>query len=318
MPPPASPTASAHTPAAHVSMFGTPSFSPTVAMSPGTFWGRPGNHHPNPFINPTVGAPVHMHSPGATRQGGGGSVNVNVNVGGSAYFYAPPGAGRVEPTGYFDPAYFPPGSQHSTGLGPSGLSNEILEEEAELSSEQQDSASSRGGGGGGKEPDEDTPSTDRSPNDDDDDDNDDVMGRSRSQDSMSGTNTTCTTSWYNSEESGDERGDVDGQESGALGSSRGSVTSKAASSSSSGGHFGLGILSGERKIISRTHSMSGEPKPLFLTARRPGSDSDPPTRTTSSGQVDSLATTTAPPAAVPGWDMPFIPLKKLKGKELRK
>ncbi|KAF8888532.1 hypothetical protein BD779DRAFT_446930 [Infundibulicybe gibba] len=37
-------------------------FSPGVAMSPGAFWGRPGGS--NPFINPTVGAPVHMHSPG--------------------------------------------------------------------------------------------------------------------------------------------------------------------------------------------------------------------------------------------------------------
>jgi hypothetical protein len=35
-------------------------FSPGVAMSPGTFYGRPGQvPHPNPYINAAVGAPIH-------------------------------------------------------------------------------------------------------------------------------------------------------------------------------------------------------------------------------------------------------------------
>ncbi|KXN89361.1 hypothetical protein AN958_05860 [Leucoagaricus sp. SymC.cos] len=317
--PPASPTASAptHTPTTHMPIYGTPSFSPTVAMSPGTFWGRPGNHHPNPFINPAVGAPVHLHSPGATRQvppaanasipggnsgaGGGNGVNVNMNmnmnIGGSAYFYAPPRSGMAEPTGYFDPVYLPPSAPHS-GLGPSGLAREILKEESELLLEGE-VESGQGGDGNGKGFSGGALSTDTSPTNDEDPD--DIVGRSTSRDSTSGTNTTCTfseaTSWYNSEESGDELtgkthdlenivGSSSRRTNGKNTGSRSLGTNTTASGSdaeSKSGSTGLGFLGGERRIISRTHSMSGGAKPLFSSSFQSGSDSEPPTRTTSTG-----------------------------------
>jgi len=92
-------------------------FSPGVAMSPGTFYGRPGEvlPNPNPFINAAVGAPVHVHSPTGHPTHG-------------AYFYAmsspkkgPPTG--TEPKGYFDPMYFPPGGGD---VGGSRLVNEIM------------------------------------------------------------------------------------------------------------------------------------------------------------------------------------------------
>jgi hypothetical protein len=262
-------------------------------MSPGAFWGRPGSYHPNPLINPAVGAPVHVHSPGATRQVGcaGG---LNANMGGSAYFYAHHGPGQSEPAGYFDPAYFPPGSQHPTTLGHSGLVNEILNDETESVSEYQASASRSeetlthlGDTDGGKERGKDTPSTDRSTNDDDDDDH---IGRSRSQDSTSGTNTTCTTSWYNSEESCDEKGDLDNQESEAVGSRCDSATSN-------GGDWGAGIFHVERKTVSRARSMSGDTKPLFSGMYNgPGSGSGSSMRTTSSGKIEPLVAARSPSA----------------------
>lgn len=292
VPAPASPGAAVHTPSAHMPMFGPPTFSPAVAMSPGAFWGRPGHQNPNPFINPAVGAPVHVHSPGATRkapgtstanaggEGGGGGIA----TGGSAYFYAPPAPGRVEPSGYFDPAYFPPGSSHSAGgLGPSRLAREILKEE----DDQGESDATQDAG-------EDVPSTDTSPTNDED--VDDLIGRTTSQHSNSGTNTTNTfteaTSWYNSEDSGDEytgyaceSGNIVGlnsrRTSGKHTGSRSVGTTTTASGSdaeSMSGATGTGFLDGGRRIISRTHSMSGGSKPLFLGSLQSGSDSDPPTR----------------------------------------
>lgn len=294
---PPSPTASTHTPAAHMPMY-APSFSPTVALSPGTFWGRPGSHHSNPFINPTVGAPVHVHSPG-NRQGGNGS------IGGSAYFYAPPGTGRTEITGYFDGVYSLPGTQHSSsGLGPSGLANEILKEEQEqFEDEAKDIETSVEDG---------KPSAEN-------------IGRSTSQDSTSGTNTTPSTfseatSWYNSEESGDEQSAWGGRESGVVGMSLGNSTNSSSISISGSGNaatsgFGVGILGAERKNISRTHSMSGGAKPQFLNSFVDQPESDPPTRTTSSGHEESTSI-----ARMARWPAtPLTPLAaQVKGKEQRK
>lgn len=246
----ASPT-TAHTPVTQMPIFSTSNFSPTVAMSPGAFWGRPGN--PNPFFNPTVGAPVHMHSPDATRP----------SIGGSAYFYPTPGANRVEPTGYFDPVYFPPGAQHTT-IGSSGLSNEILKDpEGPMEGEQVKD------GMAGRKEDEGTPSTEGSVGDDE-------IVRSASQESPSGTSVSTATSWYNSEGNGDERDSEDRETKGAR-----------------TGGADIIDFGDEKKMISRTQSMSGEPKPLALNFHK--SDSDPPTRTTSSGQGERL-----------GWPVPLI------------
>jgi hypothetical protein len=86
-------------------------FSPGVAMSPGAFWGRPGGGV-NPFINPTVGAPVHG-SPG-------GFFAMNIHS-------VSPGGNIDEPAGYFPPVqemgYFPP-------MGSSNLANEILRDKS--------------------------------------------------------------------------------------------------------------------------------------------------------------------------------------------
>ncbi|KAF7763533.1 hypothetical protein Agabi119p4_8070 [Agaricus bisporus var. burnettii] len=294
--PPGSPTASVHASPVHMPMYAGPaSFSPTVAMSPGAFWGRPGNHHPNPLINPAVGAPVHVHSPSAMRQMGG-----NPNLGGSAYFYPPPGPSQVEPSGYFDPAYFPPGAQHPTTLGHSGLVNEILNEEAESVSEHQGTANRSeetlahpGDKDAGKERDDDSPSTDRSTNDDDDDE--DNLGRSNSQDSTSGTNTTCTTSWYNSEESCDEKGDLENQGSEAIGSGRDSATSRAASSTSNCGNVSDGNFHAEKKVVSRARSLSGDAKPAFSGAYKLGSGSELPMKA-SPGEIESTVAARSPSA----------------------
>lgn len=66
-------------------------FSPGVAMSPGAYWGGPGS---NPYINPAVGAPVHMG-------------------------YFPPVPPRT------DESYFPPVAPSTSTSRPSGLANEI-------------------------------------------------------------------------------------------------------------------------------------------------------------------------------------------------
>lgn len=87
-------------------------FSPGVAMSPGAFWGRPGGGI-NPFINPTVGAPVHG-SPG-------GFFGMNMNSAASL------ANSMDEPGGYFPPVseagYFPP-------MPSSSLANEILRDKS--------------------------------------------------------------------------------------------------------------------------------------------------------------------------------------------
>ncbi|KAJ3975697.1 hypothetical protein EV361DRAFT_454212 [Lentinula raphanica] len=108
-------------------------FSPGLAMSPGAFWGRPGVAAPNPYINPAVGAPVHVvqgspggfyfhpqhHSPGIP-----GSVGVEMGSRGGA-----------EPGGYFDnvtfgQGYFPPIQSYfeNTGVS-SSVEGEILKDE---------------------------------------------------------------------------------------------------------------------------------------------------------------------------------------------
>ena len=120
-------------------------------MSPGTFYGRPGEVPT--FINVAVGAPLNM------RGGGGGGGGADTNEEGSAgqeqgrgqwyqpnqshgaYFYAmssprqrtPTG---MEPKGYFDPLYFPAGVNvcdngggYSSSVGGSGaLVNEIMKD----------------------------------------------------------------------------------------------------------------------------------------------------------------------------------------------
>ena len=84
-------------------------------MSPGAFYGRPGNH--NPPINPAVGAPVHApHN--------------------SSGLHVPPSnrlSHRGEPTSYFDLEYFPRDSTNPPYVS-SSLANEILRDKDETSS----------------------------------------------------------------------------------------------------------------------------------------------------------------------------------------
>ncbi|KAJ4495821.1 hypothetical protein C8J55DRAFT_4422 [Lentinula edodes] len=105
-------------------------FSPGLAMSPGTFWGRPGAG-PNPYINPAVGAPVHVvqGSPGGfffhpqRSPGLPGSVGAEMGS-----------RGGTEPGGYFDnvtlgQGYFPPIQSYFGGLGANSVEGEILKDE---------------------------------------------------------------------------------------------------------------------------------------------------------------------------------------------
>lgn len=65
-------------------------------MSPGAFWGRPGAVAPNPYINPAVGAPVHLphhQSPAVSPMGYAG----------------------YEPQGYFPPVPVPMQGMEDTG-----------------------------------------------------------------------------------------------------------------------------------------------------------------------------------------------------------
>ncbi|KAJ3994381.1 hypothetical protein F5050DRAFT_1809633 [Lentinula boryana] len=109
-------------------------FSPGLAMSPGAFWGRPGvaGAGPNPYINPAVGAPVHVvqgspgeffYHPQQPSPGLPGSVGVEMGSRGGA-----------EPGGYFDnvtlgQGYFPPMQSYSGGSGASNVEGEILKDE---------------------------------------------------------------------------------------------------------------------------------------------------------------------------------------------
>jgi hypothetical protein len=177
----------------------------------------------------------------------------------------------------------------SAGGGRSGrLMHEVLKEESESGQGEGDASTEAG-----KDIYEDmtTPSTGglwspSTTNDDEDEDTadvDDIIGCSASQDSTSGgTNTTTTTtftfseasSWYNSEESGDDEQHAGKNQSQKIGS---------------GASIGLTTPmggGGEKRTISRTHSMSGGLKPsVFLspTALNNQSSSDLPTGTASSG-----------------------------------
>ncbi|KAF9078738.1 hypothetical protein BDP27DRAFT_26623 [Rhodocollybia butyracea] len=120
-------------------------FSPGLAMSPGAFWGRPGvaGAGPNPFINPAVGAPVHVvqGSPGGfyfhphPSPGIPGSVGVEI------------GSGRAaEPGGYFDnvtyggQGYFPPMQSYFGGLGTSSVEGEILKDKKDKEEDKEEEA----------------------------------------------------------------------------------------------------------------------------------------------------------------------------------
>lgn len=111
-------------------------------MSPGTFYGRPGEAPT--FINAAVGAPLTL------RGGGSGEGNEERSAAQSqpqdqwyhqnqthgSYFYAMSSPRRKSPTGkepkgYFDPLYFPAGVNvggYSPSVGRSTLVNEIMKD----------------------------------------------------------------------------------------------------------------------------------------------------------------------------------------------
>ncbi|KAJ8516753.1 hypothetical protein ONZ45_g5968 [Pleurotus djamor] len=93
-------------------------FSPGVAMSPGSVYGRPGAPS-NPFINPAVGAPVHMH------------VGYPHPLPSPGYYPPPhsfsPGEVQVpEPGGYFDNVYMYDSMSYGP-IGP-GTSTDVAQE----------------------------------------------------------------------------------------------------------------------------------------------------------------------------------------------
>lgn len=129
-------------------------FSPGVTMSPGTFYGRPGNvPGQNPFINAAVGAPVHpvvphpaMHSPVQAHPAyhhhhHARGYDIGLPHGG--YFYGvsspmrAPSSGMDPPQGYFDPKYFPAGVG-GTGYAGASATGESRSERAETGKENTD------------------------------------------------------------------------------------------------------------------------------------------------------------------------------------
>lgn len=118
-------------------------FSPGVVMSPGTFYGRPGEAPT--FINAAVGAPLTLRGGGdASGEGPDGTAQEQRQQGQwyhqdqthGAYFYAMSSPRRktssgMEPKGYFDPSYFPAGMNvggYTSSMGESALVNEIMKD----------------------------------------------------------------------------------------------------------------------------------------------------------------------------------------------
>ena len=93
-------------------------FSPSgVAMSPGIFYGRPGQvPHPNPYINAAVGAPVHAVAthPAQSPLQLHPSYQYVAGVPHGGYPYPIPSP-SVEPQGYFDHVYLPSSSEQAGG-----------------------------------------------------------------------------------------------------------------------------------------------------------------------------------------------------------
>ena len=141
----------------HINLNSIPgAFSPGVVMSPGTFYGRPGEVPT--FINAAVGAPLTMRGGGAdTSEGGSAGVQEQAqaqqgqgqagqwyyqNQTHGSYFYAMSSPRRrtptgMEPKGYFDPLFFPAGVNvcgdggggYSSSAGGNGtLVNEIMKD----------------------------------------------------------------------------------------------------------------------------------------------------------------------------------------------
>ena len=142
----------------HINLTSIPgAFSPGVVMSPGTFYGRPGEVPT--FINAAVGAPLTMKVDDGDASGDGGVASEVVggpagvaapiqgqgqgqgqwyhqNQTHGAYFYAMSSPRRrtptgMEPTGYFDPLYFPAGVSvggYTSSMGGSALVNEIMKD----------------------------------------------------------------------------------------------------------------------------------------------------------------------------------------------
>jgi len=228
--------------------------------------------------NPGTGTMINSDDGVDSRATGASpELDSNLNVGGSAYFYAPPVLGRVEPTGYFDPVYLP-GSSHSAGdLEPSGLANEIKREKSDKPEMN------------GIHMCEDVPSTNTSPTNAED--ADDLIGRSISQGSNSNTTSTLSeaTSWYSNADSSDEQTAktrefgyatsslcLNGKNTGSK-SAGATTTVNGSDAEPRNGVTGSGFLIGERRIISRTHSMSSGSKPLFLASFQFGLNSGPST-----------------------------------------
>ena len=144
----------------HINLNSVPgAFSPGVVMSPGTFYGRPGEVPT--FINAAVGAPLTMRGgDGDASEEGSAGVHEQAQQGQGpvpsgqryyhnqthgAYFYAMSSPRRktptgMEPKGYFDPLFFPAGVNvgssgggggggYSSSVGGSGaLVNEIMKD----------------------------------------------------------------------------------------------------------------------------------------------------------------------------------------------
>ena len=190
----------------HINLNSVPgAFSPGVVMSPGTFYGRPGEVPT--FINAAVGAPLAMRSgadtseegPNGTREQSQAGQWYHQNQSHGSYFYAMSSPRRrtptgMEPKGYFDPLFFPVeanvcgdgGGRFSSSVGGSGaLVNEIMKDGRAESlgvdmGKEVGKGKRMGRKGGGEEEthisddgDDEKDSGDDADDDDDDDDDDD-------------------------------------------------------------------------------------------------------------------------------------------------
>lgn len=202
------------------------------------------------MINPAVGAPVHAH---AGSPGHGGLFYPAVGGGG----------GLREPAGYFDAAYFPPMSGGPSGLGASGLANEIMKDSAEKE------RGENGEGGKGKA---------------------DWRGEGEGKDEEEVDNSPFDV--------GTSEGEAELEERGGERARRHSSTTKTAWQATTDGDLRVwegreGVegegeageaaleLEADGTVISRTHSMSSSKKPVGLLSHR--SESDPPPTVSSTG-----------------------------------
>jgi hypothetical protein len=231
-------------------------YSPGVAMSPGAFWGRPGEVQ-NPFINAAVGAPLHhqpLPSPGHPHPAG---VYGHAMHSPGGYFYSPHHAGvGVEPKGYFDAMYFPPTGANAASVAAlassGGVAAEIMKDTSQHNVEEDvvEKVEKGVGADGGIQASSSTSSS--SPDDQ-------RLSRDKSpqsaSSSMAETNATGA-SWFTKSESGDQDEDREDVVEHGPGAERDQVNKTHSLNAST---HSLDSVRGfeDENVISRSRSVSG-------------------------------------------------------------